>query len=70
LGVFVGGQLKDVILAGDVSTALIEQSGDPLFSYTNSTGGNENLGIYVDNGQFNTGTGDTEDITASVRYTK
>lgn len=60
------GTHQATVLAGDGSTQLVDQTGDPLGSYTNNTGSEQMVGTYVDNGNFLAGTGSDQDTHASV----
>ncbi|AGM11741.1 hypothetical protein HCTV5_135 [Halovirus HCTV-5] len=57
--------LKSVVIDGD-GTIQNDLTGDPLASYMNNSGGEETVGLLVDNGNFNTGTGSSQDIVASA----
>jgi len=60
------GTSRVTVLSGDGSTVLDDQSGTPLASWSNSTGSDQTVAILVDNGQFNTGSGSNQNVSASV----
>jgi hypothetical protein len=53
------------IITGD-GTVQAYESGDPLASYENTTGGEQTVAILIDNGNFNAGTGSSQDVVASA----
>lgn len=57
--------LEDTIISGDGSTQAIDETGDPLASYS-FTSSFPVAAIYVDNGEFSTGTGSGQDAHASI----
>lgn len=61
-----GSSVKTVVLSGDGATLYPEETGEPLDSYTNTTGSPETLAFGVDNGQFNAGAGEQVDVQASL----
>lgn len=64
-----GSTLQTTIISGDGSTVYIDESGDPLGSHQNNSGGEQNVGIYVDNGNFGSGTGSNQDMMADAEFT-
>lgn len=64
-----GGTLEVTIISGDGSTHFVNQSGDPLASHTNNTGSSQIVGVFVDNGEFGTGSGFDRDVQAKVVQT-
>lgn len=64
------GTQQSTIINGDGSTHYVDMDGDPYDSYTNNSGGNQTVGILIDNGQFGSGTGSTQDCVAEVEYEK
>lgn len=61
-----GSSNLTTVLSGDGSTAYIEETGDPLASYSNTIGSAQNVMIGVDNGNFNSGKGSDADVQASA----
>jgi len=57
---------RATIISGDGSTVHDDDTGTPLTSWTNGTGGALTTAIGIDNGNFNTGTGSNQDAVASV----
>ena len=57
---------RQTILTGD-GTVLDDQTGDPLATWTNSTGGGLTTAIGVDNGNFNSGTGADQDVVLGYK---
>jgi hypothetical protein len=64
------GSKEETILSGDGSTVYDDvqdvAGGDGISTYGNSSGNTQTVGVFIDNGQFNTGTGVTETIAAGV----
>lgn len=60
-----GATKRATVLSGDGATVYDDQTGDPLASWTNSTGGALTTAVGVDNGNFNTGSGANQDIGVS-----
>jgi len=60
---------QSTIISGD-GTSQVDVSGDPLTSYTNSTGSSQLAGVLIDNGQVGGGTGSDQNTAAEVDYTK
>lgn len=58
---------RTIVLSGDGSTVYDKETGSPLASYTNSSGGGQTIAIVVDNGKFNTGSGSSQDIFADFK---
>lgn len=61
-----GSSVKTVVLSGDGATLYPEETGEPLDSYSNTTGAPQTLAFGVDNGQFNAGAGEQVDVQASL----
>jgi len=57
--------LQTVVVDGD-GTLKSDQKGDPLASYQNTSGAEQTVAILVDNGNFNAGTGSSQDIFATA----
>jgi hypothetical protein len=55
---------RQVVITGDGSVK-DDQTGDPLASWQNTTGAAITVALGVDNGNFNTGTGSSQDIAAT-----
>ena len=53
------------ILTGDGSTLYDDEPGTPLASYQNTSGTDQTVVISIDNGHFNTGTGNTTQAFSS-----
>jgi len=53
------------IIVGD-GTVLADETGDPLASYENTTGAEQTVAVLVDNGNFNSGTGSSQDVFATA----
>lgn len=63
-----GGATKQAsVLSGDGSTTYTKETGDPLASYSNTSGSTEHVAVFIDNGHFNSGTGTSQDVQAGVR---
>lgn len=58
--------VQATIIAGD-GTVKDNERGDPLASYSNTSGAAQTVAVFVDNGNFNAGTGSSQDIAASAR---
>jgi hypothetical protein len=58
---------QTTVIDGDGATVHDDQTGSPLASYTNSSGGALTTAIGIDNGQFNAGTGAAQDIIAQAQ---
>jgi len=56
------GSANQNILSGDGATLYPDESGTPLVSYTNSTGGPQVVAVMLDNGQYGSGTGETTQL--------
>lgn len=63
-----GPTRQAIVFDGDGATVYIGEEGDPIASYQNTTGGPESVGVYVDNGQFNAGTGSEQTVNAQAEY--
>lgn len=61
-----GGTKQTTILAGDGSTVHADATGNPLVSYQNTSGGEETIAVLVDNGDFNVGTGASQEVMAAA----
>lgn len=61
-----GGTRQSIVIQGDGALKL-DQTGSPLDSYTNNSGGSQEVAIMIDNGFFNSGTGSDKDAYATVR---
>lgn len=59
------GTVRSTVLSGGSVHA--DSTGDPLDSYTNSSGGTEIVALVVDNGHYNAGSGSDVDHTVSAR---
>lgn len=57
--------LQETIISGD-GTEKVDETGESLVSYINNSGSPEQVGVFVDNGHFGSGTGSNQDIFASV----
>lgn len=57
-----GGTSQVTILSGDGASVYDNQTGNPLASYTNSSGGAKTVMIGADNGNWNTGSGAGQDV--------
>lgn len=55
------------VITGDGATVYINEEGDPLASYTNTTGDAVDIAVFVDNGNFGAGSGDTQVVLAEVQ---
>lgn len=55
---------RQVVITGD-GTVQDDETGDPLASWQNTTGGGITVALGVDNGNFNTGTGSSQDIATT-----
>jgi hypothetical protein len=58
------GTSQTTLISGDGSTVFADEEGTPLGSYTNSTGSAEVVALGVDNGNFNSGSGSSQDVAA------
>jgi hypothetical protein len=48
------------VLSGDGSTVYADERGEPHTSYTNSTGASQIVMVAIDNGDYNSGSGSSE----------
>lgn len=62
--------LQSTIISGDGATQFVDESGEPLASYENTTGGSQLAGFLADNGQVGGGTGSNQDVLSEVSYEK
>jgi len=58
------GSAKTTIIAGD-GTDKNDETGAPLASYQNTTGSSEDIGVFIDNGNFGSGTGSEQQAIGS-----
>lgn len=58
------GTLQTTIISGDGSTVHDDETGSPLASYANTSGGGQTVMIAMDNGHFGTGSGSSADMFA------
>jgi hypothetical protein len=58
------GTSQTTLISGDGSTVYDDETGEPLGSYANTTGAAQTVAIGVDNGNFNAGSGSSQDIAA------
>lgn len=56
----------DTVFSGDGSN--LNQVGDPILSYQNTTGSPQDVAIGMDNGKYNSGTGSVQDYVVSGEY--
>lgn len=62
-----GGATKQTtVITGD-GTIQNDVTGNPVASYSNSSGSAQSVAIMVDNGYFNTGTGSSKDVFTTAR---
>jgi len=61
-----GGTSQTTILSGDGSTIYDDEIGNPLASYTNTSGAAQTVAIGVDNGNWNAGSGANQSVQLSV----
>jgi len=61
-----GGTSQATILSGDGSTIYDDETGNPLASYTNTSGATQTVAIGVDNGNWNAGSGADQDVQLSI----
>jgi hypothetical protein len=61
------GSANTTILSGDGTTLYDDESGNPLVSYTNTTGSHQTIMIGIDNGAYNNGYGNA--VSAFGGYT-
>jgi hypothetical protein len=59
---------RSTAIDGD-GTVQATVTGDPLASYENTSGNSQTVAVLVDNGNFNSGTGSSQDIIADVQGT-
>jgi hypothetical protein len=57
---------QTTIIAGD-GTVQAHETGDPLAQYSNTSGGAQTVAILIDNGNFNAGTGASQDVSADAQ---
>lgn len=62
------GASLSTILAGDGASTLAGETGNPLGSYQNTSGGEQTIGVAVDNGNYNAGTGSNQTVLGSAVY--
>lgn len=55
---------ETTLISSDGSTVTDNQTGSPLGQYTNTSGTTKQIGIFVDNGNWNTGTGSSQTVQA------
>jgi hypothetical protein len=60
-----GGTSQTTLISGDGTTVYRDQMGTPLGSYSNSSGSAQTVALAVDNGNFNAGSGSSQDVLAS-----
>lgn len=61
-----GGATKQKnVIVGD-GTDKVDITGESVASYINSSGGSEYVGVFVDNGHFNSGTGTNHHVVANI----
>jgi len=58
------GVSETTLITGD-GTIQDDETGDPLGSYQNNSGGTERVAILMDNGHFNSGSGSSQDLIGS-----
>jgi hypothetical protein len=58
--------LQSTVIDGD-GTSKPDETGSPLASYQNTSGGAELVALLIDNGNFNAGTGSSQDIVANAQ---
>jgi hypothetical protein len=56
-----GGTVQATVLAGDGATVYAGETGSPIASYANDSGGAQTVGVLVDNGHFTGGSGGAGD---------
>lgn len=61
---------QSTIISGDGATQYVDETGDPLNSYENTTGSSQLAGVLVDNGNIGGGSGSDADVLAEVSYDK
>lgn len=62
-----GAARQSIILSGDGSAIYDDETGSPLASYNNTSGSAQTVAIVIDNGNFNSGTGASQDVIGGGR---
>jgi hypothetical protein len=61
-----GAEKVKELLVGDGNSIYDRLTGEPYASYQHTGAGAETYAILIDNGNFNTGTGTAQDVTAGI----
>lgn len=64
IGDLTNNASETTLIDGD-GTVKDDETGAPLGSYANTSGGNEQVGVLIDNGHWNSGTGSNQDAIGS-----
>lgn len=62
-----GGLTKQTTVIDGDGTVQANATGTPLASYENTSGGAQTVAVVVDNGQFNAGSGSSQDVAVDVK---